>query len=72
MLNSCTSFIVVLGLMICLVWWMVISDFVLLDLLFCLVPIAFLVLFVLVIIVVVIWVIKELFNESKTNNNYFL
>lgn len=62
MMNSCTSFIVALGLMICLVWWMVVTDFLLLDLLLCLVPIALLVIFVLVIIVAVIWVIKELFN----------
>ena len=61
MMNSCTSFIVALGLMICFVWWMVVSDFLLLELLFWLVPIALLVIFVMVIIIVVIWVIKELF-----------
>jgi hypothetical protein len=61
-MKSCTSFIVALGLMICFVWWMVISDFILFDLLFWLALIAIQVIFVLVIIVVVIWVITELFN----------
>lgn len=61
-MKSCTSFIVALGLMICFVWWMVISDFLLLDLLIWLVPIALLAIFAMVIIVAVIWVIKELFN----------
>jgi hypothetical protein len=62
MMSSCTSFIIALGLMICFVWWMVVSDFLLLDLLFLLALIAILVISVLVIIAVVIWVIKELFN----------
>lgn len=61
-MNSCTSFIVALGLMICFVWWMVVSDFLFMELLFWLALIAILVIIGLVIIAVVIWVIKELFS----------
>ena len=62
MMSSCTSFIVALGLMICFVWWMVVSEFLLLELLFWLALIAIVVIIALVIFAMVIWVIKELFS----------
>jgi hypothetical protein len=54
--------IVVLGLVICVVVWMFETDFLLLDILLGLVIIAIQITIPLILLIIVIWVIKELFN----------
>lgn len=54
--------IVVLGLVICVVVWMFDTDFLLLDILLGLVIIAIQITIPLILLIIVIWVIKELFN----------
>lgn len=54
--------IVVLGLVICVVVWMFDTDFLLLDILLGLVIIAIQIAIPLILLIIVIWVIKELFN----------
>jgi hypothetical protein len=65
MRGGCLSFVIslaVLALMVCLIWWMFITDFMIFDILLTLGLIALLVVVVLVVIIIVIWVIKELFG----------
>jgi hypothetical protein len=54
--------IVVLGLVICVVVWMFETDFLLLDILLGLVIIAIQIAIPLILLIIVIWIIKELFN----------
>jgi hypothetical protein len=65
MRGGCLSFIVgiiVLALMVCLVCWMFITDFIIFDILLTLGLIALSIVIVLVAFVIVIWVVKELFG----------
>lgn len=64
-MRGCLSFVVsiiILALMVCLVCWMFITDFLIFDILLSLGLIALNIVVVLVIIIIVIWVIKELFG----------
>jgi hypothetical protein len=54
--------ILALAFVICLVAWMFESDFLLLDVLFVFVLIAIKIAIPLVLLIIAIWVIKELFN----------
>ena len=64
-MRGCLSFVIsiaAIALLICLVCWLFITDFLLFDILLMLGLIALQVVVALGIIVVVIWVIKELFG----------
>ena len=64
-MRGCLSFVIsiaAIALLICLVCWIFITDFLLFDILLMLGLIALQVVVALGIIVVVIWVIKELFG----------
>lgn len=54
--------ILALAAMICVVFWVFETDFLILDILFELIVIGFYILIPLVLLVIVVWVIKELFN----------
>ena len=54
--------LIALALTICVVFWIFDSDFLILDILFELLLIGFYILIPLVLLIIVVWVIKELFN----------
>lgn len=64
-MRGCLSYVIsiaAIALLICLVYWIFATDFLIFDILLMLGLIALKVIVVLVIIVIVIWVIKELFG----------
>lgn len=54
--------ILALAAMICVVFWVFETDFLILDILFELIVIGFYILIPLIILIIVVWVLKELFN----------
>ncbi len=64
-MRGCLSYVIsiaIIALLICLVSWMFATDFIIFDILLMFVFGALYVVFALVIIVIVIWLIKELFG----------
>jgi hypothetical protein len=65
MRGGCLSFVIslaALALLVCLIWWIFITDFLIFDILLVLGQIALYIIIAMVIIVIIVWIIKELFG----------
>lgn len=64
MRGGCLSFVIslaALALIVCLIWWIIVTDFLIFDILLVLGQIALYIIIAMVIIVILAWIIKELF-----------
>jgi hypothetical protein len=65
MRGGCLSFVIslaALALLVCLILWIFITDFLIFDILLVLGQIALYIIIAMVIIVIIVWIIKELFE----------
>jgi hypothetical protein len=65
MRGGCLSFVIslaALALIVCLIWWIIVTDFLIFDILLVLGQIALYTIIAMVIIVILAWIIKELFG----------
>jgi hypothetical protein len=65
MRGGCLSFVIslaALALIVCLIWWIIVTDFLIFDILLVLGQIALYIIIAMVIIVILAWIIKELFG----------
>ena len=65
MRGGCLSFVIslaALALLVCLIWWIIVTDFLIFDILLVLGQIALYIIIAIVIIVILAWIIKELFG----------
>ena len=65
MRGGCLSFVIslaALALLVCLIWWIFITDFLIFDILLVIGLIALYIIIAMVIIVIMVWIIKELFG----------
>ena len=65
MRGGCLSFVIslaALALLVCLILWIIVTDFLIFDILLVLGQIALYIIIAMVIIVILAWIIKELFG----------
>lgn len=65
MRGGCLSFVIslaALALIVCFIWWIIVTDFLIFDILLVLGQIALYIIIAMVIIVILAWIIKELFG----------
>lgn len=62
LLSGCLSFVIVVALIICVINWMFISDFIIFDILLTLGLVALQIVIVILLLIGFIYIIKELFD----------